>query len=445
MSLDATTASSIARSQPERSSDFAKCMSFPYCSFILSALFNLFFLLYTLVAASSLCILIYQHANNPPLSTTDLTLLGALVVALVIDVLYFSLRLHNRAKSPYSAITYTAYFREKPASVLRLWGKSSHHRRLYFRWHAALRWMVPLDVVALFLCVLPVHVNAQPMQLYDAQPVGHVIDVYHQALTMLATMLEIVVGMECVLELCRRCCGPEYPNVLLWHPETGNLTPVHPHEYHERMVHQQQQSTPPHTNRAVNSFAPSDDHPVYAPPAYGHQDMEDAYMLPPHPNMPPQHQYAHQQPQQQRQPPYMPQQQPYMQPPTQYMQPLQQPYARLQRQQVGEDEEQVEGQPREGKANGKDEKVGRQNEGKTGDDEEDGEEGGEGGELGAATAPLVMMMSPALMDEDNAVAASRPRVMLRVRPSDADRAEERTPRQQALSPPRYAVVHMSST
>ena len=428
MSLDATTASGIARHEPERSSDSADKLSFAYFSLLLSALFNLFFLLFTACTAASFCILVYQAATYTAFPSEDQKLLVAIVVSLVIDLLYFSLRLHNRATSPNSTNTYAAYFREKPASLLRLWGRSSHHRRLFIRWQGALRWMVPLDMLAIVVCVIPVHSLAQPMQLYTTQSLAQWLDVYHQMLTAMSLMLEMVVALEVVLDALRRCCGPTHPNVLMWQPETGHLTPVHPHEYQEALIRQQQQSTPPHHSRGVSTFVADNDHPVYAPPAYGHQDVEDAYNS------------THQQ-QQPRQPLPYHQQQPHMQ----HSQSLHQPYARLHKEQQVEDEGRLEGQPRHGKGE-------RDNGGVEGSrrpaaaEEEEGEEGeGEGGELGAATAPLVMMMSPALMDEDGATAASRPRVMLNVRPSDADRAEVDNPRRQALSSPRYAVVHMSST
>ena len=432
MSIDATTASSIARSQPERQSDFPRRLSFAYLAFVLSALFNLLFLTFTVANAASLCILLFQATNSPPLPQADSILLGAIVVSLLVDLLYFSLRLHNRATSPYSRITYAAYFREKPASLLRLWGRPSHHRRLFFRWYAALTWMVPLDLCALLVCVLPVHLNANPHELFAQTPDMKVLDVYHQVLSAIATVLELVVAMECVLQMCQRCCGPVYPNVLVWHPQTGSLTNIHPHQYHEALVNRQ--ITPPHNSHGVNSFAPVDQHPVHPPPAYGHQDIEDAYTAPHHQPL----QYAP--PQQQA---YF-QQQPYSQPPPlPSTRPTRKPYAQLR----GEGEEQVEGQSKGGKVD-KDEKVEEPEEGKEDDGEavdEEEERGGEGGELGAETAPLVMMMSPALMDDDGAAAAPRPRVMLHVRPSDADRPDERSARLQSTSSPRHPVVHMSST
>ena len=442
MSVSATTASSIARSQPSRSSDVAQRLSFPYFSFLFSALFNLFFLLFTLTTATSLCILVYERVTAT-LEPGDQVLMGTIVASLMVDLVFFSVWLHNRATSAYSRMTYAAYFREKPASLLRLWGKSSHHRRLFFRWHGALRWMTALDVVAVLVCVMPVHVNAKPGALYDGSPLARPLDVYHQVLTVLATMLELIVVCECVLEVCRRSCGPNYPNVMVWHPETGTLSPIHPHQYHDALLQQQQQTTPPHATRGVSSFAPTNDHPVYAPPAYGHQDIEDAYTQP---HMP--QQYV--QPAQQQHNPYSHQQR-HMQTPMAFVQPShQQSYARLQDEQLQvEGEEQVEGQPRRQRSKG-DEKADDLAKpapaAAEGEEDDEGGAEGQGGELGAATAPLVMMMSPALMDEDDNPAAdvSRPRVMLRVRPSDADRAEVNNPRPQVLSPPRYAVVHMSS-
>ena len=414
MSVSATAASSIARNEPARSTDTVPKLSFAYISLLLSALFNLFFLLYTICTATSLCILILQYSNSDHDAFDDRYLLGAIVVSLFFDLLYFSLRLHNRAQSPYSTTTYAAYFREKPASLLRLWGRSSHHRRLYFRWQGALRWMVPMDVLALAVCVLPVHVNAQLMQSYVEPSVPKLLEVYHTVLTSMSWSLEAVVILECALEVVRRLFGPTYPNVLMWHPETGSLTPVHPHQYQEAMARHQQQlnSTLP--------FASAEDQPEYGPPAYGHQDLEDGYTMS---QQLPQASYMQQSPHGAH---------------AQYVQ--QQHYARQPSDQA-EGEQRAEGQPRVGKvegkrANGRVKGAGEDNEGEEGQ--------GEGGELGAATAPLVMMMSPALMDDDNvsAAAMSSPRVMLRVQPSDADSAEEHNPR---VASPRYAVVHMSST
>ena len=452
MSLDATTASSMARQQPQQSSDFPHKASLAFCSLVLSALFNLFFLFFTLINATALCMLLYQVSTATP-SLSDQFLLAAIVVSLLVDLLYFSLRLHNRATSPHSRITYAAYFREKPASLLRLWGVSSHHRRLFYRWQAALRFMLPLDLFAVVVCVVPVHAASSPAMLYQKEPVHNMVDMYHQALTMLSTMLELVVAMECVLEVCRRCCGPRYPQVLVWHPQTGSLSSIHPHEYQQALL-QQQQTQPDHAAAARVSpprFVPSDEHPVHPPPAYGHQDIEDAYSMPPGPHVPhpymqpyphphahPQH---HQQPQWQQQPYYQPQ--PYKTPPKQQSrQRSQQPQLHAQPyHDEAHDEEQVEGRMREAKLD--DERAEGQMEGTAAaqEDEEDEEGDGQGGELGAVTAPLVMMISPELDDD----VASRPRVMMRARASDADRLEEHNPRPQPLSPPRYAVVHMSST
>lgn len=468
MSCDATTASCIARSeQCERSTDSAKWLSFPFVSFLLSALFNFFFTLYTLCTATSLCILIYQLATARSTATdgtstatedssvpaTDKALMAAIVFSLLFDLLYFSLRLHNRAKSAHSRMTYAAYFREKPASLLRLWGRSPHHRRLFFRWYAALGWMTALDVLAVCVCVIPVQATAKPVEMYVWSPLDRPLDVYHQILSIMSTVLEMVVLLECVVEGCRRCCGPQHPNVMVWHPQTGSLTAIHPHQYQEALLQQQQQQggTPPHAGGGGGSFASLDDHPVHPPPAYGHQDMEDAYIVPSHPHPYMAHQYG--QPQQHQQLPYS-HQQPYMQPPMQfapphqlYAQQQQQPYVQQPYSEQVEGEEQVEGRPRQVKVNHS--KVELQVEGKVDGEVEEERGEGEGGELGAVTAPLVMMMSPALMDDDSGAAAgasaSGPRVMLRVRPSDADRLEEHNSRSQALSSPRYAVVHMSST
>ena len=456
MSVSAQMASNIARNEPERSTDTAERFSFANFSLLLSGLFTLLSCLFTVATVASFGIMAYQLGNtvDRKLPDSDNALLAAIMLSVIVDVLYFGFRLRSRSKSPYSNMTYAAHFREKPAAMVRLLGKSSHHRRLYFRWQGAMRWMVPLDVLAVVVCVIPVHVNSNPAALYKFQPLDTPLDAYHQVLAAMATMLEIVVGLECVLEMLRRCFGPEYPNLLMWHPQTGHLTPVHPHQYQEALLQQEQQRqmTPPHATRVVSAVASVDGHPVHPPPAYGHQDVEDAFPSPPNPHMPsprmqPQLQPHLQQQQlyyQQQQPYYQPQryiqphlqhyqqqpqlphpyyqQQPHMQPPMQYSHPPHPPYPQPRHEQV-EGAEQVEGQPREGKVD-KDEKDDEQVEGESGAGEPEGEEGegyDRGGESGAATAPLVMMMSPALMDEESAAAASRPRVMLNVRPSDADR------------------------
>ena len=475
MFMDATTASSVVRDELKRTTYSVERLSFAYVSLLLSALFSLFFLLFTVCTATSFCIMVYQRAINRDSVTASSVMLPACAsFSLLVDLLFFSLRLHNRAKARDSRITYAAYFREKPASLMRLWGRSSHHRRLFIRWQGALVWMVPLDLLAVVLCVVPVHANANPMQLYLRASLDVPLDLYNHVLTAVSTCLEIVVALEFVVEVCRRCCGQ---NVVMLHPETGLLNLGHPHEYQEAL-----QNTPPQTSRTASSLAPDDEHPVYAPPAYGYQDLEDAH------HMQPQQQSKHSQPQL-----HIPRS----------MEPSQEAYTRLRNERL-EGEERGEGRLREGKVeeyesvnkrvrsapgfgtaaregepDSPSERRKRQDEDGTAaavacagprvmlrvrpsdadraerhrspraleEAEEEGG-GGEGGELGAATEPLVMMMSPALMDDDGAAAegvGAGPRVMLRVRASDADRPDDRSEvRAQALNLPRYSVLHMSS-
>ena len=428
MTVSATAASSMARSEPAHTADTVRKLSFPYASLLLSALFNFIFLLFTICTATSLCILIQRYSSHPQDVFPDRFLLAAIVCSLAVDLLYFSLRLHNRAQTPNSSTTYAAYFREKPASLLRLWGRSSHHRRLYFRWQGhALRWMVPMDVLAVCVCVLPVHVTAAQMANYTGWDVPKLLIVYHTILTSMSWSLEAVVLLELLLSVVRRCVEPEQPNVLMWHPETGSLTPVHPHAYGEAMARQQSSSTLP--------FVAAHDQPEWGPPAYGEQDIEDSYTAQ----------------QQQHNPTYIHQQSygPHRaySPQKQHAQ-----HARHHSDHQLEGAQRAEGQPQEGKA--EHERGHRRQRSAVHPaaaaavDVNEGVEGqGEGGELGAATAPLVMMMSPAVMDEDNgaaSLAATAPRVMLHVRPSDADATEQRNPRAAAMASPRYAVVHMSS-
>ena len=454
MSVSAQTASALARNEPPCSADCVDKLSFAYISLVLSVLFHLVFTLFTACTISTFFIIAYQLNNNDyedhKLPSSDNNLLAFTIVSALVDVLYFWCRLRNRAKSAHSATTYAAYFREKPAALFRLCRRSPHHRRMFFRWQGALRWMVPLDVIAVVVCVIPIHVNASPQLLYTMQGLDDPLNVYHYVLTAVSTVLEAVVAMECLLEFCRRWCGPEYPDMLLWHPQTGNLAPIHPHQYQEALLHHQH--TPPHAVRAV-SYAPASAHPVHPPPAYGHQDVDGGFAAAAHQvHMPQQYMqpqrltyrqqylqqqnfaYTNMQPQnvQPHYQSYYAQQQPYMQPPLQYAQPQQQQqyYARPHSEQL-EGEPRAEGQPRESKVDN-DEKADGVVDGGTGagGDKYGEEVGGQGGEQGAATEPLVMMMSPALMDDDDDAnaAAPGPRVMLRVRPSDADRAEDDDPR-----------------
>ena len=468
LSVGATTESRLTRQEPVRDSDFPKKLSFPYASFLVSALFNVFFLLWTLTTSVSLCIVLYQLLQPGGSTADNQQLTGVLSVSLLFDLLFFSWRLHNRASAAGSSIGRAAYFREKPAAIWRLCGSSPHHRRLFFRWQPLLRWMLPLDLLAFAICVLPVHVVLQPQQLYNWPADTLRLDAYQQALRIMATVMEVVVALEAVIELFRRCCGPrDTQYTVVWHPAAR--TP-NGQQYRQALL----QRTPPHTARGRFAFAPpASEHPVHPPPAY--EDIEHSYSMPPAP--PPhlqQYQYpqphSQQQQQQQHMPyyqqqlpyPYMPnpmQQHPYPAPHQPQSQPQPQPH---QQHEEVEGAEQVEGRPREGKvdderAEGQVEGVRRQARREGGEGVEG--EGGEGGEQGAVTAPLVMMMSPALMDEEGdgdgiaavstdgggGAALSWPRVMLSARASDADRLEAPNQRPQVLSPPRYAVVHMSST